>query len=367
MFGNANGGNNNNWGSDWGNWGSSNPVGGSTVTTTSTGWGAPVGGVATMTGLQVMKIINDKIVQLKNTQYTGIEMMKLLRDLEGKELLRVVGKGTNRAVIELLVQHFDVKRSVKFNDNTPVIIKVPIQIASAAIANHRESLVISVLESFANRGDQEANSLISVLPFARTLPNTDLLIEEKVVPIEYSTEVINMASRQGIKINKMAGETTREDPDYETSIGIGSICRDFLSNGKPYQQLRELLTRMSKYFVLADVNPEFTPFNYGIKNINGGGHITLLDMGAVLPKNGYEVKCPNCGRPLKQIFPWTEGITPAEKHRLKEKGIYTCGNNNCSSTGPTIIRDTDVLMRQRDILIQEIYNSGKNWDLLDKI
>lgn len=304
--------------------------------------------------------INNTINNLKHVQYRGTEVMELLRQMESQKILRIVGKGTNRAIIEF-PNCEDLKSITGLNMN--LIFKIPVQIGSGAIANFREALCINVLNTLSSRGDREALELLSFLPACKMIEGTDILAEEKVIPIEFSTDVLKIAGNT----KRISGEVTMEDPTYEHNVNIGKICRDILVEGKGANQTKRLMDLMSKFFIIGDLNPDYSPFNFGIKNVNGRGYVTSLDNGAVLPKNGVNLLCPKCGSRLNPIFPWTEGLTSVEKNRLATGGVYTCNNKNCTTHGPSIFKDIDVLMMQRQKLQEMIYNSNGNHELLDRI
>lgn len=323
-----------------------------------------------ITGAQVLNTIEQTIQMIERGQASGKEVSNTLNNLVAQNLIKILGKGTNRTIIELNVPHDDIKDLCGINRNVPIVFKVPIQILASKLANNREAFTSQILLEGQKSNHQDLGYLFNVEPYAVIVPGTKIMAAEKVIPIEYSKPIMDRIRAQygNVNMSGPSGEAFYSDPDFAFKTGVGEIIRDYLvKDSQANSQVIKLVELLQKYFVLADINPEFSPFNYGIKNINGQGFITILDLGSCLPKNGFEVKCPKCGHIMNQIFPWTQGLTRDEENKLKNKGKYVCANRNCTNSGPTIMDDTEVFEMHRNNLKQQIFNSGQNYNLLEMI
>lgn len=320
---------------------------------------------------QILNTIEQTIQSIERGQASGKEVVNTLNNLVAQNLIKILGKGTNRTVIELNVPHDEIKDLCGINRSIPIVFKVPIQILAAKLANNREAFVSQILLEGQKSNHPDLGYLFNVEPYAVMVPGTKILACEKVVPIEYSKPIMDRIRGtfgNNINMNGPSGEAAYTDPDFAFKNSVGEIIRDYLvKDGQANPQVVKLVELLQKYFVIADINPEFSPFNYGLKNINGQGFITILDLGSCLPKNGFEVKCPKCGHLMRQIFPWTQGLTRDEENKLKSRGKYVCMNQNCTNSGPTIMDDTEVFEMHRNNLKQQIFNSGQNYNLLETI
>lgn len=325
----------------------------------------------TKSGSQIIGEIQAVINRILNSRSNGREMIDALNALQSEGSIKIIGKGTNRIVIEVN-NDGELKQALGVSSTTPVVYKIPVQISSARLANNREEMAISVMKSGSDQGIEGLRYLLQVSPHSIMIPNTDILMCEKVIPIEFYRPILNEISNklggtQGI-VDRISGETQFGDPDFAFRASLGNVVHNFLTtNPDVFEQLKKLTSTIDEWFVACDINPKFSPFNYGIKSVNGKGYLCVLDLGALIPKNAMKITCPNCGNELTQIFEWTPGITQSLLNRLNTGGIYTCGNNACKYDGPTILTDTEVFENARQILLTKIYQSGKNYELLDRI
>ena len=329
------------------------------------------------TAYQIIQMINNEVNRQFTERVTGKEVTELLENLQSEGYLKIIGKGTNRTVFEFVVDDRDVKHACGINLNEPMVYKVPIQVALGRVANNREALTTSIINRYledpkmSNQDFRESLVyLANVLPFKTIIPGTSILAITKCIPIEFSDTILDLARKQNVDVtsNGIAGELRAGDSDFQIKSGIGNVIRNYIVHDKQGNKMaRKLLDNLNKFFVVADMNPDFSPFNFGFINVKGKLYLTSLDLGAALPRIKNIVKCERCGNDLVPIYPWDEVIEQSERNTLKTEGLFRCTNPDCSHGRPSIYKDTEVIEQARQALIEDIMKTGRNYDILDKI
>lgn len=327
--------------------------------------------------MQIITMIDNEVTRQFKERVTGKEVTQLLERLEKDGYIKIIGKGTNRTVFEFVIDDRDLKRNIGLNVNEPMVYKVPIQVALGRVANNREALTTTILNRYLDNNSINNNDslrealvyLINVLPFKTIIPNTNILAITKCVPIEFSTTIINLAREKNIDVTTsgVSGELRPGDADFKVKSGIGNVIRNYIVHDPTGNKMaRKLLDALNKFFVVADMNPDFSPFNYGFINLDGKLFLTSLDLGAVIPRLG-KVSCPHCGDDLIPVYPWDEVITQSEKNLLKTEGMFRCTNENCNHGRPSYFKDVDIVEMARQNIIDDIIQNRHNYELLDKI
>lgn len=325
----------------------------------------------------IIKIINDTVERQFHERVTGKEVTELLEKLEKDGYIKIIGKGTNRTVFEFVIDDRQLKQVSGINVNEPMVYKVPIQVALGRVANNREALTTSILNRYLD--DPKMSNLpelreslvylVNVLPFKTILPNTNILAITKGIPIEFSSRILELAREQNVQItSSVAGDLRAGDSDFQVKSGIGNVIRNYIVHDETGNKMaRKLLNDLNKFFVVADMNPDFSPFNFGFINVNGKLFLTSLDLGAALPRVKNTLGCPKCGSDLIPVYPWDEVIDQSERNILKTEGMFRCTNENCNHGRPSYYKDTDVIEMVRQNIIEDIMKTGQNYDIIDKI
>ena len=105
---------------------------------------------------------------------------------------------------------------------------------------------------------------------------------------------------------------------------------------------------------MADLNPEFSPWNFGFDiEANGQEVLKILDYGYLTYKDKPNL-CPHCGKELRYCIPG-EAFLRDEKNRALANqvgsfGQYSCKNPQCSHRqngriAPYIEPDISVFLR----------------------
>ena len=156
-------------------------------------------------------------------------------------------------------------------------------------------------------------------------------MEEFVTPGELSQQVQNLIQRD---------TTTDLNGEYHDEYGnpkrASYLAKYLTTNSAAVAQLQKIIFTLDKYFVMADINPLYSPCNYGFKRMpNGEEILTILDLGYVLPKERSEPTCPKCGVALKYVIPTEDLVTQTGQagtqlaRKLLINGLYSCKNNSC--------------------------------------
>lgn len=253
-----------------------------------------------------------------------------------------VGGGSNRIAIKFNNnKHNDMQlRNAAGMANFPnVVYMIPaFKIVDGLKDNKREEGVFNFVFNMPLNGDPNITILKERTLPSRMIPSSNILMQKQVTRIEDSVPV-----QQLIKTGQY------------TPNQIADACRDtVLENPAVYSQYFKLMKAMDVYFVMADLNPEFSSFNFGFDERN---NLVILDYGYVVPKDPRRpLVCPHCGMPYHYLIPgedFLENSTPQDRSiiqgirsEVSRFGQYCCKNMNCRPTvGPTIEKDIDVFLR----------------------
>ena len=313
---------------------------------------------APVTAESILNEINNAIV-LMQTGGTGdpFYVQRVIDQMIMQGKIVKVGGGSNRICIELLANDYELR--TRLGMTAPIAEKVIYMIPAYKIVdgtkdNKREDAMWRKIQFSGNDNSQEMSLLRNLALPSKMIPGTFILMQERVVKIEEAT-VIQAAMRSG---------KYRDDE-------IGKACRDLiLDNPSVYAQYAALMRAMDKYFIMADLNPEFSPFNFGFKSRGGQSYLTILDYGYVAERIGAGPVCPNCGRPLHYIIPkeeWLRPDLPLEQNPLstiatavEQFGYYSCKNPSCKggTANGSAMRNT-VPYYEKDIDVFLKYTSGR--------
>lgn len=261
--------------------------------------------------------------------------------IESGDIIKV-GGGSNRIAIKFNnMKHNDMQlRNASGMANFPnVVYMVPaFKIVDGLKDNKREEGVFNFVFNMPLNGDPHITVLKERTLPSRMIPNSNILMQKQVTRIEDSVPV-----QQLIKTGQY------------TPNQIADACRDtILENPTVYSQYFKLMKAMDTYFVMADLNPEFSSFNFGFDERN---NLVILDYGYVVPKDPRRpLVCPHCGMPYYYLIPgedFLENSTPQDRSiiqgirsEVSRFGQYCCKNMNCRTTvGPSVEKDIDVFLR----------------------
>ena len=254
-----------------------------------------------------------------------------------------IGTGTNRRIIKL-ANKYDLtnlkSRYAPSLSNKEVVFKIPYKVVEGRVDNLREAFITDALYKHHLIND-DFKFLLNVLPEAYLLReplDTTILMEEYVVPGELSQQVQNLIQRD------TAVDTKGEYHDeYGNPKRATYLSKYLTTNSAAVAQLQKIIFTLDKYFVMADINPLYSPCNYGFKRMpNGDEILTILDLGYALPKERSEPTCPKCGVALKYVVPTEELVTNTGQagtqlaRKLLINGLYSCKNNNCTEGNSTV-------------------------------
>ena len=249
--------------------------------------------------------------QVKDIFYVKKTIDRMIK--EGK--IREVGGGTNRITIELLSDHTQLKNELQIPSN--IVIKVPVKLPEGLKDNLRAGYVWrSVLNSGLDNSVEMNYIRKTILPSV-VIPGTSLLAQERVIRIEDS---------EWVRSKMRSGEYR---PDQ-----IVKACRDYImGDSKIYADYHNIISAMDLYFVLADLNVEFSSLNFGFKYVDGVLRLTILDYGYVEWKSKPNV-CPKCGRPLRYVIPGESFLddnrNKAIATNIQTFGLYSCKSFQCN-------------------------------------
>ena len=265
----------------------------------------------------IIQELNNAINAVLNGQVGDIMFVKRTIDRmvsEGK--IREVGGGSNRVIVEIVPDHTALRNMLQIPG--PVIVKVPVKLPEGIRDNLRASYVwTSIRQSGMNTSPEMQLIRQRALP-STLIPNTHLLVQEKVTRIEDSIGVQQLLA---------SGKYRREDQ-------IAKACRDYImENPNVYSQYYQLLSAMDMYFVMADLNVEFSALNFGFRQTPAGEMFTILDYGYVQWKD-KPLNCPKCGKPLRYVIPGEEFLKESRNKAIAANamtfGLYSCKNHNCN-------------------------------------
>lgn len=283
-------------------------------------------------------------------------LINRLSVLANAGLIIPVGPGTNRLTLELAIPHEDIKAQYGIQ-NKRVVFKIPYKIKEGEKDNKRENLIYKI--ALENRlSNPEFDYLLSVIPASSMLmfpANSGILIAEYITPIETTQEVRQIANRENT-------------PDKLASAATILLTKD----SNIVAQLNKIISVLDKYFVMADLNPIYSPLNYGFKN----NMLAILDLGYVLPKEGIEPRCVKCQNILHYLLPTDPHLnsiaTSAQldnSYRSKINmltthmatgGLYYDRNINCGFTTET---DMAVFLEHKAKLFDKYRMSGNTYIL----
>lgn len=267
---------------------------------------------------QILVTINNKVSDIITGRDRNVRAVRdLVQNLMNQNLIRMVGGGQNRIAIEFVPDPSNIMRTVGINTN--IVAMIPIKLPEGINDNVREGMFWSrVVDDKANFNDPQMHLLRTIGLPSVMYPDTNILIQERVLRIE---------DHPFIK------DVIRDPKSKYTQDTIGAACRDFIMSDKIYPQYVEFIKAMDKFFVIADMNPEFSPWNFGFKNVQGQERLTCLDYGYTYPRV-KPLKCPVCGGELHYVIPGEsflkgEGNINAVRNKILTFGVYSCKNPNC--------------------------------------
>lgn len=265
-------------------------------------------------------IINE-IQQAVFQTKTGLANVFHVRDTvlrmqrEGK--LKILGGGMNRVAVELNADMSGINNQYGMG-NLPTCIKVPVKVYEGTDDNRRAEEAWTFVRNSGLNTDAAMQFLRNRQLPSVMIQGTDLLLQRKVIRIEDSTGVYNM-----LQSGKYTADT------------IGAACRDYiLTNPKIYPQYIQLLTAMDRYYIMDDMSPEWSAFNYGLFMDNAGNeYLTILDYGYVIPRS-LPCTCPKCGKELHFVIPGEDFLKDPRNKAIaanaKTANLYSCKNPQCT-------------------------------------
>lgn len=273
----------------------------------------------------------------------GDFLIMQLQNLEREGKIQIVGHGTNRKVLKINADMRNVLNRIGFLDaSCPVVVKVPFNIYSGRMDNIREAFAWYYMQKqrsfmITNTQDQkEASDLADWIPEGRIydIPTGFILIHEEVTPIEMSSIVRDELDAKGLRFTPQNVAST--------------VAKLYEENDVVKAQMKRLLYLLDKYFIMKDINPLYSLFNFGIRQYsNGKEFIVPLDLGYALPRinNNLSPHCPYCDEVLSHVAYCEEFVLSdeARKNRTFERlhmgGLYSCKNLNCTANGSVGDRD----------------------------
>ena len=278
--------------------------------------------------------LNNAITATLNRQVTNVMHVRdVVNKMISENKIRKVGGGQNRVAIQIVPDHTRLKQMLNMPGN--IVIMVPVKLPEGIRDNLRADAMFKIVSQQGLNPDPDMKVICSTALPSKIIPNTNLLAQEMVTRIEDSTFVKNRIA---------SGK-------YDPVKQLGLVCRDVLLTD-PYvsKAYRELIQAWDKFFVIADLNAEFSPWNFGFRHTQAGQQLVILDYGYVVYKTKPLV-CPSCGRPLKYVIPGEELLENDAFRALRTNastfGYYSCKNLSCKRGQNTAYqeRDTDVFLR----------------------
>ena len=277
-------------------------------------------------------------------------LINRLSALANAGLITPIGPGTNRLTLELAIPHDDIKAQYGMQ-NKRVVFKIPYKIKEGEKDNKRENLIYKI--ALENRlSNPDFDYLLSVIPASSMLmfpANSGILIAEYITPIETIQEVRQIAKRESTPDKLASAATTLLTKDTNVAT-----------------QLNKIMTILDKYFIIADLNPVYSPLNYGFKN----NMLAILDLGYVLPKEGIEPRCTRCQNILHYLLPTDAALNsvPVNSSNVITKqmltgGLYYDKNPSCSAVGFTTEPDMAVFLEHKAKLFDKYRMSGNTYIL----
>lgn len=273
----------------------------------------------------------------------GDYLISQLQRMESEGKIQIVGHGTNRKVLKINADMRNTLNRIGFvNASLPVVVKVPFNIYSGRMDNIREAFAWYFMQKERSSYLRDPEAQKDVDDLAEWIPQGVIydepfgfaLIHEEVTPIEMSDIVTEELEKKGLKYNPR---------------NVAQTVVDLYENNEVVKaQMRRLLYLIDKFFIVKDINPLYSIFNFGVKRFAGGkDFIVPLDLGYALPRLSRNLSphCPYCGEVLSHVAYYEDFTTSdeARKNRIHERlhmgGLYSCKNLNCTANGSTGDRD----------------------------
>lgn len=273
--------------------------------------------VQNFTAESVIQEIDTAIMSLMqgrigNIMYVRDTLLRLQK--EGK--IQIVGGGQNRVAIALVAD--DSRLRQMYNMNGPMIIMVPVKLPEGIRDNNRAA---QCYNKVANSGmdTSAAMQLIrnTYLP-SFMLPNSYLLVQKRAIRIE---------DCDGVKKLIASGK-------YDPNSQLALACRDYIvETPNIYNQYATLIEAYDKYFVMADLDVEFSPWNFGFV-MNGTQEVLVIIDYGYMTSREYPLNCPVCGQPLHYCIPGEPFLKnkaiSALNVSVENFGQYSCKNMSCN-------------------------------------
>lgn len=276
----------------------------------------------------VTSVYNGTITDVYHVRDTVNRMVQ-----EGK--IRKIGGGQNRVAIELVPDDSRYKQMLGMNG--PMLLMVPIKIPEGIKDNLRASEGYRRVHQMGLQQSQAAMTVLNSYLPSVLIQGTYILAQRRVTRIEDSNGVKNLMASGKYQNNQLA-----------------LACRDYLiDNPNIYQQYVQLISSFDQFFVMADLDAEFSPWNYGFDYINGQEKLVIIDYGYLKWKTHPNI-CPVCKKELHYCIPKEQFLEDPRNKGLKlavgQFGQYSCKNPQCkhSANGklaPYMERDIDVFIR----------------------
>lgn len=292
-----------------------------------------------VTAENIISTLDTAVKDVLNGRNSNVmHIISTVENLAAQGLITIVGGGNNRVCIALNINHQNLKSLYQFYSD--VIFMVPLKLPEGIKDNMREHYMWEQIRTSGEMTDEMTFLKNHVLPSV-LIQNTTLLMQERVIRIE------DYAPVQAYMTQKGYGKDL---------IGL-AIKELILGSSQLYNQYSNLIRALDTYFVMADLNVEYSSFNFGIRRSGGKEYLTILDYGYTLWKT-RPLLCPKCGKPMKYVIPGEPFLKdPSNKAiatHILTFGYYSCKNQMCTGTGRIngteayFEKDIDVFMKYAD-------------------
>lgn len=270
---------------------------------------------------------------IRNPLHVRDVISKMIR--EGK--IKMIGGGQNRVAVEIVPDHSKYKQICGING--PMLLMIPVKLPEGFHDNSRAAYGYQWVHSNPNVTSAQFNIVRQTYLPSVLIPNTHILAQKRIIRIEDCNGVRGM----------LANPTAKKQ--YNATTEMGSVCRDYLlENPNIRAQYEQLIRSYDAFFVMADLNAEFSPWNFGIDLENGRETLKIIDYGYMTPKIRPLI-CPVCGHELRYCIPGEEFVRDNKliAVQMSTFGHYSCKNPNCKhkvngKTSPFTKRDIDVFL-----------------------
>lgn len=251
--------------------------------------------------------------RIGNIMYVRDTLLRLQK--EGK--IQIVGGGQNRVAIALTAD--DSRFRQMYNMNGPMIIMVPVKLPEGIRDNNRAAQGYQKVCNSGMDQSPEMQLIRNIYLPSYMLPNSYLLVQKRAIRIE---------DCDGVKKLIASGQ-------YDVNTQLALACRDYIiKNQHIYNQYVSIINAFDRYFVMADLDVEFSPWNFGfIMNGNGQEVLTIIDYGYITSRE-YALTCPSCGQPLHYCIPGEPFLKDKALSALSVSvdnfGQYSCKNLKCN-------------------------------------